>query len=224
MVLKKILNVLILFCPWPIRRRLLIRFWGYKIHNTARIGFSYIYPSHLEMKEGAKIDHFTFAIHLENLALGYKSTIGRSNWITGFPMNTKSLHFNHQKNRISELVVGDHSAITKNHHLDCTNKIQIGDFVTVAGYGSQLLTHSVNIFESRQDSNPITIGNYCFVGTNVVILGGSTLPNYSVLGAKSLLNKNFLTPYSLYGGTPARMIKELPKNCKYFYRKEGFII
>ena len=33
---------------------------------------------------------------------------------------------------------------------------------------------------------PITIGDYCFVGTNCVLLGGSVLPSYSVLAAKSL--------------------------------------
>lgn len=146
---QKILNVFILFFPWFIRRRLLIKFWGYKIHKTARIGFSYIYPKCLEMSEGAKINHFTVAIHLDTLILGYKSSIGRSNWITGFPSNTTSLHFKHQKNRVSKLIIGEHSAITKNHHIDCTNKIEIGDFVTVAGYNSQLLTHSINIYGVR---------------------------------------------------------------------------
>ena len=70
---------------------------------------------------------------------------------------------------------------------------------------------------------PIRIGDYCFVGTNSVILGGSNLPDYSVLGAKSLLNKKCEVPYSLYAGVPALTIKDLDKNAKYFQRIDGFI-
>jgi acetyltransferase-like isoleucine patch superfamily enzyme len=116
-----------------------------------------------------------------------------------------------------------HSSITKNHHIDCTNLIQIGDFVTVAGYSSQLLTHSINIELNIQDSNPIMIGDYCFVGTSSTILGGSVLPGYSVLGANSLLNKPFVNPYRLYGGNPAKEIKALGHDFKYFTRESGFV-
>jgi acetyltransferase-like isoleucine patch superfamily enzyme len=220
---QKFLNAFILFFPWFIRRKLLIKFWGYKIHPNAKIGLSYVYPKYLEMEEGAKINHFTVAINLDSIFLGYKSSIGRGNWITGFPANTASSHFKHQKNRESKLIIGMHSAITKNHHIDCTNTVQIGNFVTVAGYNSQFLTHSINIYEARQDSMPIRIGDYCFVGTNSVILGGSNLPDYSVLGAKSLLNKKFEVPYSLYAGVPALTVKDLDKNAKYFQRSDGFI-
>ncbi|MFV8393004.1 acyltransferase [Flavobacterium sp. LB2P6] len=176
------------------------------------------------MEESSRIDHFTVGIHLETISIGKFSSIGRSNWITGFPIGTKSRHFIHEKERKPELIIGKHSAITKNHHIDCTNKIIIGDFTTVAGYNSQFLTHSINIYTNRQESNPIIIGDYNFIGTNVTILGGSTLPNYSVLGAKSLLNKKFNDEYALYGGNPAIKIKNLPKDSKYFLRKTGFVL
>jgi acetyltransferase-like isoleucine patch superfamily enzyme len=80
----------------------------------------------------------------------------------------------------------EHSAITKKIIiLICTNVITIGKFVTVAGYSSQLLTHSINIELNIQDSHPISIGDYRFVGTASTILG-AILPAYSVLGSKSL--------------------------------------
>ena len=221
--MKVILKVLLIFLPWFIRRRLMIKFCGYKIHSSAKIGFAFIYPKYLEMHKGSRIDHFTVAINLDLVSMGYKSSIGRSNWITGFPTSTSSSHFEHQKNRKSQLVMGKNSAITKNHHIDCTNRVDIGNFVTIAGYNSQFLTHSINIFENRQDSKPIQIGDYSFVGTNVVVLGGSKLPNNSVLGAKSLLNSSNDQEWFLYGGVPARPIKELSKNAKYFSRKVGFV-
>ncbi len=212
------------FLPWPLRRRYLNWVFGYEIDPSANIGWAWVFPKKLIMKEKSCIRHLTIAIHLDIINIGAYSSIGRSNWITGFPSNISSGHFAHQHNRKPELHIGKHSAITKNHHLDCTDMIQLGDFVTVAGYQSQLLTHSINLTDNRQDSRPIFIGDYSFVSTNVVILGGASLPAYSVLGAKSLLNKEYETPWMLYAGSPARPVKEISKDAKYFQRTIGYVI
>jgi acetyltransferase-like isoleucine patch superfamily enzyme len=121
-------------------------------------------------------------------------------------------------------LLGAHAAITKSHHIDCTNRITIGPFTTIAGYHSQLLTHSIDLQHNRQHSEPITIGAYCFVGSNCVILGGSVLPDQCVLGALSLLNKPFSESWSLYGGQPARRLKPIDANAAYFSRLEGFVV
>lgn len=220
MILLKIATVIL---PWPLKRFILIRIFKYEIHSSARIGLSWIYPKKLVMCADSEIGHFNVAVHLDLISIGKYSSIARGNWITGFPTNTKSKHFSHQKDRKSHLIIGEHSAITKKHHIDCTNLVKIGNFVTVAGYSSQFLTHSINIELNIQDSKPITIGDYCFVGTSSIILGGANLPSFSVLGANSLLNKSFSLPYRLYGGNPAREIKELPKEYKYFNRAIGFV-
>lgn len=215
--------LLVLFLPWAIKRRILCRIWGYQIHPTAYIGISYVFPKHLVMDAGAKIGHLNVCVHLDSIKMGANATIGRSNWITGFPSGTSSEHFKHDTSRKSELVIGRESAITKNHHIDCTNKVEIGDFVTVAGYSSQILTHSIDIYEGRQDSHPISIGDYCFVSTGVIILGGSSLPSHSVLAAGAVLNKKFDQSYAVYGGVPARFIKSVPIDAKYMCRKVGFV-
>ncbi len=175
------------------------------------------------MAAHSRIGHFTVAIHLDLIEMGAHATIGRNNWITGFPTDSVSLHFRHQLSRRACLRVGASAAITKNHHLDCTNAIEIGPFATIAGYQTQFLTHSIDVFENRQDSAPISIGAYTFVGTNSVVLGGAVLPPHSLLGAKSLLNKAFTTEWTLYGGVPAKALRELPKTAKYFTRSEGFV-
>jgi len=210
--------------PWRIKRFLLTHFYGYKIAKNAHIGISYIFPKYLEMNDGAKIGHFNVAIHLTTLQMGKNVTIDRWNWITGFPENTTSHHFAHDITRRSELIIGDESAITKHHHIDCTNAIHIGRYVTIAGYYSQLLTHSIDIYEGRQDSLAITIGDYCFISTGVKLLGGSVLPPYSVLGAGAVLNKRYEEGYILYAGVPAKPIKKLSDNIRYFTRDTGFVI
>ena len=222
--MKKILSLLVVLLPWKIRRWLLVRIWKYEIHPGARIGWAYVYPNHLKMAKGSSIDHLTVAVNLELMVLEENSIISRSNWITGFPKNSGSKHFQHQEDRNSQLIVGRESAITKHHHIDCTNSVIIGKYTTIAGYYSQFLTHSINIHDSIQDSSSIIIGDYCFVGTNSVILGGSSLPSHSVLGAKSLLNKKFTEEFMLYGGAPSKIIKPIDKSAKYFHRDKGFVI
>lgn len=219
MVVKLIICVL----PWKIKRLVLIKCFHYDIHPTAKIGFAYVFPKYLKMEAGTKIDHLTVAVNLDRMILGKNTHIGRSNWITGFPTMSGSKHFAHDAHRKSELVIGDESAITKHHHIDCTNAVHIGNYVTIAGYYSQFLTHSIDVYQGRQDSKAITIGDYCFVSTGVKILGGSVLPSHSVLGAGAVLNKHYKERYFLYAGIPAEPIKQMPDAAKYFTREVGFV-
>jgi acetyltransferase-like isoleucine patch superfamily enzyme len=212
------------FLPWQIRRAFLEKQFGYRIHPTCRIGLSWIVPTHLIMEEHSQIDHLTICKNIDLLHLKAHSFIGRANWITGFPLNHPSLHFKQEKDRRPELILGEHSAMTHRHFIDCTNSVTIGRFATFAGIGSQLMTHSIDIERNCQGSAPVRIGDYCFVGTNCVLLGGSVLPDFSVLGAKSLLNKDFTETYYLYGGVPARPIEKLSPDCGYFRRTEGFVV
>ena len=221
--MKKLLKIFIVILPMFLKRHFLKWFFKYEIHPTAKIGFAFVFPKKLVMGKNSSIGHFTTAVHLDEIILGDEVIIGRQNWITGFPSDTDSKHFAHQPDRKSILTIGDHSAITKGHHIDCTSPVTIGSFVTIAGYNSQLLTHSINVYDGRQDSKPINIGDYAFVGTNVVVLGGANIPAHSVLGAKALLNKPYTEEWKLYGGNPAKPITDIPKEAKYFNRKVGFI-
>jgi acetyltransferase-like isoleucine patch superfamily enzyme len=219
-----LLKAVIAVFPWPLKRPLLQRLFGYQLNPRARIGLAWVYPRRLRMAAGSRIDALTVAIHLDELEMGEMASIGRGNWITGFATGTDSPHFAHQPNRCSQLLLADHAAITKNHHIDCTNRITIGPFTTIAGYHSQLLSHSIDLQHNRQHSEPITIGAHCFVGSNCVILGGSELPHHSVLGALSLLNKAHSQPWSLYGGQPARRLKAIEDSALYFTREKGYVV
>jgi acetyltransferase-like isoleucine patch superfamily enzyme len=217
-----IFKIIICLLPWSLKRWLLQRSFGYEIDPSARIGVAWVYPKHLRMGKETRIDHFTVAIHLDSIELGDHATIGRSNWITGFPSHSDK-HFAHQKDRRPRLMIGEHSALTKKHYLDCTHEIRVGRFTTIAGHQSELLTHSIDIVAGRQHSEPIEIGDYCFVSTRCVILGGARLPSQSVLAAGAVLTKAFEKSFSLYGGVPARYIKDVPNEARYFHRATGFV-
>jgi acetyltransferase-like isoleucine patch superfamily enzyme len=217
-----LIKLLILFLPWRLKRWVLQRRFGYVLDPSARIGWAWVYPKHLRMGKETRIDHFTVGVHLDAIELGDFATIGRSNWITGHPGDSNR-HFTHQTGRRPQLIVGEHSAITKHHYLDCTHEIRVGRFTTIAGHHSELLTHSIDIIASRQDSHPIEIGDYCFIGTRCIILGGGRLPSQSVLAAGAVLTKPFDVCFAVYGGVPARHLKDLPKDALYFHRPVGFV-
>lgn len=220
--MKTLLKLLSLLLPWPLRRLLLIRFLDYQIHPTAVIGWAWIFPRRLVMEEHSRIGHLTVCKGLDLLHLGPHAVIGRLNWITGFPRDDTSF-FEHETDRDPKLVLGDHSAISNRHLIDCTASVTFGSFCILAGFRSQILTHSIDIKECRQSSAPVTIGNYCFIGTDTVILGGSDLPNYSVVGAKSLVNKKLEEEHMLYGGVPVKPLRKLSMDYKYFNRTVGFV-
>ena len=221
--MKTILMALSFLLPWQLRRAFLEKQFGYQIHPTARIGFAWILPNRLIMGEKSSIGAATVCKNIDLLHLKAHVIIGRGNWITGFPLGP-SRHFAHQADRRPELIIGEHSAITNRHLLDCTNSVTIGKFTTFAGFHSQIISHSIDLEQNRQSSEPVRVGDYCFVGTNCVLLGGSALPDFCILGAKSLLNKSFTETYQLYGGVPAGPIKLLPRDYKYFQRTEGFVV
>ena len=220
--MKTLLGFLSLLLPWGLRRSLLEKHFGYSIHPSSRIGLAWIFPRRLVMEEGSRIGHLTLCKNIDLLHVGAHAIIGQLNWITGFPSGP-SRHFTHQPDRRPELIVERHAGISSRHLIDCTARIRIGAFATIGGFRSQLLTHSIDFAAGRQTAEPIDIGEYCFTGTNSVVLGGSILPHHSVLGAQSLLNKKWDEPYRLYAGVPAKPVKELSPEMEYFCRTEGFV-
>lgn len=220
--MKTLLLLASLALPWPLRRRLLEWLCGFSIHPTARIGLSWVLPRQLIMEEHTVIGHLTVCKNLDLIHLKAHSRIGRGNWITGFPPG-HAVHFAEETERRPELILGEHSAITNRHLIDCTSRVTIGRFTTFAGFASQILTHSIDLEVSRQRSAPVAIGDYCFIGTNCVILGGTTLPDFSLLGAKALLKGHFTEDHGLYAGVPAKFQRKLPADYAYFHRTRGVV-
>ena len=220
---QKLIYALLIFVPWKIRRLGLNKLLGYQISPSAKIGFSWVMPNELLMAGDTKIGALTVCKGISKLEMRESSSIGRLNWITGQPLDDKR-HFHHEIGRNPSLVLGRHAAITNRHILDCTSRITIGAFSTLAGFRSQILTHSIDVNKSRQRSSEVAIGEYCFLGTGCILLAGSSLPSFCVLGAGSVMTKAFTEQYTLYAGVPAVPVKALAQTAKYFNREEGYVV
>jgi serine acetyltransferase len=215
-------RLLTLLLPWALRRRVLSAVWGYRIHPTARIGLSWVWPERLVLGPGATIGHLNVCRGLAELVLGEHASIAQLNWITGYPRG-QGPHFATETDRDPVLTLGAHAAITSRHLIDCTARVTIGEYATLAGFRSQVLTHSIDLAAGRQASAPVEIGPYAFVGTGCVLLPGSRLPGRCVLGALSLCRPGLAEEYTLYAGVPAVAVRRLEPTMRYFTRERGFV-
>jgi carbonic anhydrase/acetyltransferase-like protein (isoleucine patch superfamily) len=223
LLVRSLLKLFIVVLPWRLKRFLLRSLYGYDLHPASHIGLAWVFPTRLVMGQHSSVGHLTVCKGLDLLAVGEHSTIGRLNWISAYPLN-RPPHFAHMTNRKPQLVIGEHAAITHRHIIDCTDEVVVGAFATVAGFRSQILTHSIDLKECRQHAKPVRIGRYSFVGTACTILGGAVVPDYSVVAANALLNKAHEERYRLYAGVPAKAVAQLDPDMQYFSRGTGFVV
>ena len=53
----------------------------------------------------------------------------------------------------------------------------------------------------------VVIGDHVWLGKDVIVSKGVTIPDNCVIGAKSFVNKSLSTNHSIYAGIPARLIR-----------------
>ncbi|HEU4781646.1 MAG TPA: hypothetical protein VFS58_17335 [Steroidobacteraceae bacterium] len=216
-----IVSVFALLLPWVARRWLFRVFCGYSFGENARIGRSLVGCTSLQLGPAARIGHFS-VIKGVRIVMDECATVGDFNWISGLPVGTRK-HFLDESGRDPAFVMGRHAALTARHYVDCSNRVDIGEFATVGGARSQILTHAIDFKLNRQVSAPVRIGRYCFVGTACVVLKGAELPDYCVLAAGSSLARAFADNFTLYSGVPALPVKALDRDAEYFHRVRGYV-
>ncbi|BDZ39246.1 acyltransferase [Microbacterium suwonense] len=104
----------------------------------------------------------------------------------------------------ARLVLGEHSYVTSRHGIDCSGSLLVGAYSALAGFGSQVLTHSIDLSRNAQSAYPVVIGERSFVGARCLLLGGGELPARSVLAAGSVLTAAERSEQGLWAGVPAR--------------------
>jgi acetyltransferase-like isoleucine patch superfamily enzyme len=220
-MIRALLFVLAAQLPGRVRERVVRAVFGYEVHPQARVRLCLVSVKHLSLGKNASIGTFTVCKGLDNLILEEEAQIGRLNWITATPKGSGE-YFGHLSNRDPSLVMRRHTTITHRHLIDCTDRVEFGEFSGIGGYHATVLTHSVDLNENRQDAAPIEVGEYTFVGTNCILLSGSVVPSYSAVAAGSVF-RGRPAESGLYAGVPAKRVADLPTDAKFFAREHGRI-
>ena len=114
------------------------------------------------------------------ISIGEKTYIGRDSFIISNPAQAK-------------ITIGKYCAISHSVH------------IRTAKYNTVI--HFKEALESPLDWANVAIGNYVWIGAHVVICGGVTVGDNSIVGANSVVTKD-IPPNAIYGGVPARLIGE----------------
>tara|TARA_B110001450_G_C17632689_1_gene485913 strand:- start:896 stop:1585 length:690 start_codon:yes stop_codon:yes gene_type:complete len=108
--------------------------------------------------------------------------------------------------------VGDYVGMGDGFYLGGFGGIEIGSNTIV---GERLMVHSDNHFfddmsllirDQGTERKPVSIGNNCWMGSNVTILGGVKIGSGSVIGAGSTVTRSF-PENSVIVGNPARLVR-----------------
>lgn len=116
-------------------------------------------------------------------------------------------------------ITGKVKYINRTAFLDGTgyNHITLGDGVVIS-YGVTLLVHDFSIeaglnaigkkidFDEAYTMKDIVIGDNCFIGANVTILGGTKLGKNCIVGAGSILPGKSYPDNSIICGNPGKVI------------------
>lgn len=115
-------------------------------------------------------------------------------------------------NAVGDVWIGDHTRIGL--HNTIIGPVSIGDHVNLAqGITITALNHNFQkrdqlISQQGISTKKVTIENDVWVGANAVILPGVTIGTHSVVAAGAIVTKD-VPPYSLVGGVPAKILKQL---------------
>ncbi|GAA4823321.1 hypothetical protein GCM10023201_06750 [Actinomycetospora corticicola] len=202
--------------PRRLRRFVHTRLLGYELAPTASIGHSFIDVDRLVLGERARIGHLVVMRGCERVVLGTGAVVLMLVWVNSVRRSTG--YFAGLEGRRPELVMGDHSMISALHLIDACDLVELGDYAAIAGFGSIVQTHAVDVDNMVQDARPIRLGEYAMVATHCLLLPGAVVPARSIVAAGSTVTKALPAEHQVYAGAPARPARALDPAMPFLHR------
>ena len=111
--------------------------------------------------------------------------------------------------------------ITVGHEIDCSDRVELGDYASFAGFRSQILTHSLDLVRDRFVTGPVEIGDRSAVMSGCLLLSGTRVPRRCIVSAGSVVTTKLSNELTFYRGNPAQAVRSLPANLRFFRRGEA---
>lgn len=198
-------------------------FFGYRIGKRVRLGVTIIDAQDCEIADDVTIGHLNVIVNVKKLTIGDHVRIGYLNVIRGgdevvLGRYSEIMRLNEINSIVDPEVVnptdprfflGDGSVVTTGHKIDFTDRVTIGKRSIVGGRNSSLWTHN------RQRTRPISIGSFAYVGSEIRMAPGATIPSRCIVGIGSVVTGELTAEEHLIVGMPARAIKELSDEDKF---------
>lgn len=203
-------------------------FFGYRVGKRVRIGLSIIDADICQIGDYSQIGHLNLIVGVENLMLGDHVRIGYLNIIRGgsevnLGRYSELIRLN-EVNSIPDpdvvnpveprFTLGEGSIITTGHKIDFTDRVQIGRRSIIGGRNSSLWTHN------RQRTLPVSIGDFAYVGSEIRVAPGGSIPSRCIVGIGSVITGKLTGEEQLIGGVPAKAIKQLSEEDKFLIERK----
>ena len=209
---------LIAFLPSSAKRPLYRMFFGYQIGKRVRIGLTLLDAGICRIEDDVQIGHLNIVIGVGQLFMGDHVRIGHLNIIRGGKEVRLERYVEIQRlnviNSIPEpdivtsadptFLLGPGSIIVAGHKIDFTDRVSIGKRTILGGRNSSIWTHN------RQRTRPVTIGSFAYIGSEIRISPGGTIPSRCIVGIGSVIASDIPDGEGhLIAGVPARPVKPL---------------
>ncbi|MGI9166335.1 MAG: hypothetical protein ACR2G5_08110 [Pyrinomonadaceae bacterium] len=203
-------------------------FFGYRVGKRVRIGLSIIDAESCRIDDDVRIGHLNAIIGTKKLHIGEHVKIGHLNIIRGgdevaLGPYSEIIRMN-EINSISEpdvvnpidprFLLGAGSIVTTGHKIDFTDRVEIGRRTIIGGRNSSLWTHN------RQRTRPIDIGCFTYVGSEIRIAPGGSIPSRCIVGIGSVITSQLTQEEYLIAGVPAKSIKPLDEEDKFLIERK----
>lgn len=201
---------------------------GYQIGKRVRIGLSIIDVKHCRIDDDVRIGHLNFIIRVKKLEIGEHARIGHLNIIRGgdevqLGRYSEIIRMN-EINSIAEpevvnpidprFFLGDGSIVTSGHKIDFTDRVTIGRRSILGGRNSSLWTHN------RQRTRSISIGSFAYIGSEIRMAPGSTVPSHCIVGIGSVVTSEVDAEGHLIAGMPAKPVRKLTEDDRFLIERK----
>jgi acetyltransferase-like isoleucine patch superfamily enzyme len=202
--------------------------FGYRIGKRVRIGVSIIDAKQCEIDDDVTIGHLNIVVRVKKLEIGDHVKIGHLNIIRGgdevkLGRYAEIIRMN-EINSMPEpdvvnpidprFLLGEGSIITTGHKIDFTDRVTIGRRSILGGRNSSLWTHN------RQRTLPIEIGSFAYIGSEIRMAPGATLPSRCIVGIGSVITSELTAEGHLIAGVPAKPVKELSSEDQFLIERK----
>lgn len=142
------------------------------------------------------------------MEVGHEVIVGEGVWLT--VVEDKENTFD------SVLCIGEGTTISRDAIISCAYRIQIGrestlgPRVTVLDHNHGFDQPGRSVMAQPLTGCPVVIGDFVWLGANVIVLPGVNIGEGAVVGAGGIVTRD-IPAYTLAVGNPARVIRHLNK-------------
>lgn len=202
--------------PGSAVKNVILRRLGLQIGRGSSIGPSLILGiGEFVMEENSTIGTGNVIRDLSSFRIRANGRLGQWNWISA----SRDLI---AAGNPGMFEIGCHSAVTSRHYIDASGGVVIGNFTTVAGVRSTLITHGIDWRTGTQRTRSIKIGDYCLISSNNSITPGTTISDHVITGMGSTLAGKLDVEFGLYHDQRGSLSRT-DLSGSYFVRDVGYI-